>query len=251
MSTYLQTPSFLRILGIPVHSLSRAQALTLLGDFVAEGGRRHAVTVNPEYLVQARARPDFQLVLRQADLALPDGVGLALAARLLGAPLVARITGVDLLEDLAALAALRGYRLFLLGAGEGVAEAAARRLEARFQGLVVADTYAGSPRPEDELEAIRKVRAAAPDILFVAYGAPAQDLWIRRNLERLGVPLAIGIGGAFDYVSGRVPRAPRWMQRLGLEWLYRLWREPWRWRRMLRLPQFVWLVLLQRLGRTY
>lgn len=237
----------LSVLGVRVHNVDRDQALALLADYAAAGLPRHVVTVNPEFLVQAQALPKFKAVLNQADLALADGVGLVWAAWILGRRLAARLTGVDMMDSLASLAAAKGYRVFLLGAAPGVAEGAAQALVHQHPGLIIAGWHAGSPREEEEEEIVARIRTARPHLLFVAYGAPEQDLWIRRNVQRLGVPVAMGVGGAFDFISGHVPRAPRWMRRTGLEWLFRLLREPWRWRRMLRLPHFVWLVLLQRL----
>jgi N-acetylglucosaminyldiphosphoundecaprenol N-acetyl-beta-D-mannosaminyltransferase len=156
---------------------------------------------------------------------------------------------VDTVVRVAALAAERGYRLYLLGAAPGVAEEAARRLVDAHPGLVIAGTYAGSPAPEEEDAIVARITAAAPDVLFVAYGAPKQDLWIARNLERLRVPVVMGVGGAFDFISGRARRAPAWMQRMGLEWLHRLIHQPWRWRRMLALPRFLFAVVADRLTR--
>lgn len=236
-----------RILGVPVHAVTRRQALQVFEGFIASGTPHQVVTVNPEFLVQARSDPAFRACLQAADLALPDGVGLVLASRLLGAPLPARVTGADITEDLAALCALRGYRIYFLGGAAGVAEAAAAALQSRYPALQVAGWHAGSPAPECDAAQVQRVRSAAPHVLLVAYGAPAQDVWIRRNLHTLGVPLAMGVGGTFDYLSGRVPRAPAAMRAMGLEWLYRLVRQPWRWRRQLRLPVFVALVLRQRL----
>ncbi len=141
------------------------------------------------------------------------------------------------------LCAANGYRLYLLGAAHGVAEEAAARLRELAPDVQIAGTYAGSPSSTEEDEIIGRINAAHADILCVAYGAPAQDLWIQRNLARLPVALAMGVGGTFDFLSGRQRRAPRFIQRLGLEWLYRLYREPWRWRRMLALPQFALQVL--------
>ena len=150
---------------------------------------------------------------------------------------------MDLAARLAALAAARGYRLFLLGAAPGVAERAAAAYTAANPGLIVAGTYAGSPAPDEEDAIIARVRAASPHILLVAYGAPAQDKWIARNLERLGVPVAMGVGGVLDYVAGVVPYAPAWLRRIGLEWLYRLVRQPWRRRRVWNaVVVFPWLV---------
>jgi len=121
-------------------------------------------------------------------------------------------------------------------------------LQARYPGLIVAGTFAGSPRPEDAPHILERLRKARPDLLFVAYGAPQQDLWIARYQPELGIPVAMGVGGAFDFIAGVVPRAPRWMREIGLEWLYRLIRQPWRWRRMLALPRFVLAVLAARYG---
>lgn len=240
----------LTILDVPVHGLTLDEAVDRIEAFIASGGPHHVVTVNPEFLVQARELPEFRRVLQQADLALADGVGLLVAARLLGRPLPGRVTGVDLVERLAERSAARGYRVYLLGAAPGVAQQTGDVLSRRYPGLQVVGAYAGSPDPGEDADLIARVRAAEPQILFVAFGAPQQDLWIRRNFERLLPPVAIGVGGAFDYISGRVPRAPRQMRALGLEWLYRLVRQPWRWRRMLRLPRFVGLVIRQRLQST-
>ena len=231
------------ILGIPVDRVDEEEALARILGFIESGGPHQVVTVNPEFIVAAQRDEEFRQVLQGADLALPDGAGLLWAARYLGEPLKERVAGVDMVVRLAEVAAEKGYRLFLLGAGEGVAQATADILRREHPHLAIVGTYAGSPSLEEEVKILEMVREARPHILFVAYGAPQQDLWVRRNLNRLGVPVAMGVGGAFDFISGRAERAPRWMQRLGLEWLHRLIKEPWRWRRMLALPKFVWLVI--------
>jgi N-acetylglucosaminyldiphosphoundecaprenol N-acetyl-beta-D-mannosaminyltransferase len=157
------------------------------------------------------------------------------------------VAGVDLVAECARLAAQEGFRLFLLGGGAGVAERAAAVLQARYPNLILAGTYApAGTSPAEDAETIERVRAAAPDILLVAFGAPRQDYWIRRHLQRLGVPVCIGVGGSFDMLSGRIRRAPGWMQRSGLEWLYRFRREPGRlWKRYFvhDLPVFLRLML--------
>lgn len=236
-----------RFLGIPVHNVDSREALQFLEAFILARKPRQVVTVNPEFVIAAQRDAAFREVLLRADLSLPDGVGLLLGARIRGTPLKERVTGVDTVMRMAALAAERGYRLYLLGAAPGVADEAARRLEATNPGLRVVGTYAGSPAPEEEDAIIARITAAAPDVLFVAYGAPKQDLWIARNLHRLGVPVAMGVGGTFDFIAGRAKRAPLWMQRAGLEWLHRLVHQPWRWRRMLALPQFLVAVIAESL----
>ncbi|MFH1485360.1 MAG: WecB/TagA/CpsF family glycosyltransferase [Chloroflexota bacterium] len=234
---------FVTILGIRIDNITEDEAVQRIQEFIEAGTPHQVVTVNPEFLVQAKENAAFHRVLASSHLALADGVGLLWAARFLGCALRTRVTGVDLMKSLAKLAAAKGYRLFLLGAAEGTAESAAGVLKKEFPGLQVEGTYAGSPAPEEEDRIIETINLAKPHLLFVAYGAPQQDLWICRNLHRLKVPAAIGVGGAFDFVSGKARRAPLWMRRRGLEWLYRLGQEPWRWRRMLRLPRFVCMVL--------
>lgn len=203
----------------------------------------HVVTLNPEIAMAGRSDARLARVLAAAELVVPDGVGIVWAARWLGQPLPERVPGVDLVERLAARAAARGDRVFLLGARPGVAEAAGQRLARRYPGLTIAGTHSGSPDPRDDDETLRRIHETRPDVLLVAYGAPAQERWIARLRTQVGVPVAIGVGGALDMLAGRVPRAPWWMRRLGLEWLFRLLREPWRTRRMLALPRFVWAVI--------
>lgn len=236
----------LRILGIPIHDVTLDEAVEQAAAWVREGGAHQIATVNPEFVMAARRDPAFREVLERADLCLPDGVGITLAARYLGRPLRERVAGVDLVEALAARAAQDGWRVFFLGAAPGVADRAASVLAARHPGLTIAGTYAGSPRQEEEAEITRRVREAGADVLLVAYGAPAQDLWLAHNLARTGAKVGVGVGGAFDYIAGVVPRAPRWMRRVGLEWLYRLVRQPWRWRRQRVLPLYAVQVILSR-----
>jgi N-acetylglucosaminyldiphosphoundecaprenol N-acetyl-beta-D-mannosaminyltransferase len=231
------------ILGIKIDDVTSEEALARIDQFVADGRPHLVTTVNPEFIVSAQTDAAFSQILNQADLNLADGQGLLWAARLLGVSLRERVTGVDTLVRLAELSARKGYVIYLLGAAEGVAEAAAQILSTRFPGLRVAGTYAGSPAPEEDDAIVERIRRVQPQLLFVAYGAPSQEQWIKRNMPRLQVPVAMGVGGAFDFVSGRASRAPVWVQRLGLEWLHRLAHEPWRWRRMTALPRFCWLLL--------
>jgi N-acetylglucosaminyldiphosphoundecaprenol N-acetyl-beta-D-mannosaminyltransferase len=236
-------PESLFILGVRVDAITFDATLARIEGYIADGRPRQIVTVNPEFVMASQSNAEFRRVINEAALALPDGTGVWWASRRLGCPVPERVPGVDLVARLASLSAARGFRIYLLGAMPGVAEMAAKVLCDRYPGLIVAGTYAGTPRVEDEAGIIAQVRAARPHILLVAYGAPAQDLWIARNLDRLGVPVGIGVGGAFDYLAGVHPLAPRWLRRIGLEWLYRLVTQPRRWRRMLALPRFVWQVL--------
>lgn len=226
-------PAPVRILGVPVHPLTTAATLAWVEAAVAARTPRQICTANPEFVMTAQRDAEFRRVLNEAEVVLADGVGLLWAARRQGAVLPERVAGSDLIYQLAARAAQHGWRVYYLGAAEGVAEVAAARLSAQYPGLVVAGAFAGSPRPEDAAALVARVQAARPDLLLVAYGAPAQDKWIARHKAALGVPVSLGVGGAFDFVAGVAVRAPAWVQRLGLEWLHRLARQPWRLRRIL------------------
>ena len=236
----------IRVLGVRVDAVDTEQTLQRIEELLRAGGHHLVATVNPEFVMRARRDPAFNQVLETAGLCLPDGWGVTWAARRQGRPLPERVTGVDLIPELAGRAAARGWRLFFLGAGPGVAEAAAEQLRARFPSLVVAGCHSGEAGPVGDEESLARIAEARPDIVLVAYGAPLQELWIARNLERLQAGVGIGVGGAFDYLSGRVRRAPAWMRRLGLEWLFRLLRQPWRARRMAVLPIFALEVLRSR-----
>jgi N-acetylglucosaminyldiphosphoundecaprenol N-acetyl-beta-D-mannosaminyltransferase len=199
-------------------------------------------TVNPEFVMRARADHEFARVLESADVCLADGSGVVWAARRQGCTIREPVTGVDLIPHLAALCARRHFRLFLLGAAPGVAMDLASRLRADYPALEVA-AHSGSPDPSSDLETLALIHGHKPHVLLVAYGHPTQELWIDRLSDRLGVAVAIGVGGAFDYLTGRVPRAPAWMRRTGMEWVFRLIRQPWRVRRMAVLPLYAWRVL--------
>jgi N-acetylglucosaminyldiphosphoundecaprenol N-acetyl-beta-D-mannosaminyltransferase len=214
------------ILGVRIHAVTMPQTLAWIEAAVAARTPRQICTANPEFVMTAQRDREFFNLLNRADLVIPDGAGLLWAARRQGARLPERVAGSDLIYRLAELAGQHGWRVFFLGAAEGVAAKAAEALKALYPGLVVAGTFAGSPRLGENDAIVAQIKAAQPDVLLVAYGAPAQDKWIARNLEQLAVPLSLGVGGSFDFVAGVLRRAPRWLQRLNLEWLYRLWQQP-------------------------
>jgi len=241
MTTSIPDP--ITILDIPIHPLTYEHFLQIIAEFIAEKRPRQICTANPEFVMTAQRQANFRQVLRRADLVVADGVGLLWAARRQGRPLPERVTGSDGIYLLAERAAREGWRIYFLGAAPGVAEEAARLLQQRYPGLQVAGTYAGSPAEKEYAEIAARIRAARPHILLVAYGAPQQDIWIAEHKEELGVPVSMGIGGAFDHVVGVRRRAPSWLIRLNLEWLWRLITQPWRWRRQLELPRFVLAVL--------
>ncbi len=234
------------ILGVRVDAVTYADTLDIIEHWVAARGPHQIATANPEFVMAAQADRQFRQALLNADLCVADGVGLLWAARWLGRRLPERVTGSDLVPLVAQRAAQAGWRLFLLGAAPGVAEQTARRLVQQHPGVRIAGVYAGSPAEAEAPAILQRVAAAAPDVLFVAYGAPAQDLWIARHKDQLGVSVMMGVGGAFDHIVGVQKRASLWVQRIHLEWLWRLMTQPWRWRRQLALPRFVWAVCRQR-----
>lgn len=242
------------VLGVRVDDVTLREALSICRACIRSGEPHRIVTPNAEFVMAARQDPAFRTLLNDATLAIPDGAGLLLAGRLLGTPLREQVAGTDLADGLAGLAAREGYRLFLLGAAPGVADLAAHRLVERHPGLTIAGTFAGSAAPEADAQTRGRLQEAGRiDALLVAYGARKQEAWIARNQAALHIPLAIGIGGALDFFSGRVPRAPRPLRRVGLDWLFRLIVQPWRWQRQLALPRFLLAVthegIQRRLGQ--
>lgn len=220
------------VLGVPIDNLTMDEALARCDEFVAAGratGRTHQIaTVNADFVVNSLHDPELRRILQEADMATADGMPLVWASHLLGGPLPGRVTGADMVPALAARAAERGYSIYFLGAREGVAAMAAEILQQRHPGLKVAGVF--SPPPTSVLEMERsvfeRVRDARPDILLVAFGNPKQEKWIRMYAPELQIPLCIGVGGALDMIVGVTKRAPAWMQRSGLEWVYRLLQEP-------------------------
>lgn len=243
-----QLPDKITVLGVPIHNLNYAQAFERLEAMIVNGQPHQVVTINPEFLVTARGHSEFRAVLQRADLALADGVGLQFAAALQRRRFMMRVPGSELVYRLIPLAASRGWRLFFLGAKPGVAARAAAVLRARYPDIQIAVNGA-DPTAEHAQEALAQIRQFRPHILLVAYGAPTQDLWIARHRTAAAVPVMMGVGGTLDFIAGTVRRPPPIWHTWGLEWLYRLWQQPWRWRRQLKLPLFVLLVLLERVGR--
>jgi N-acetylglucosaminyldiphosphoundecaprenol N-acetyl-beta-D-mannosaminyltransferase len=247
MTTGAAQRASITILGVRIDDVTEAEALALIAEMIDAGGPHQVVTVNPEFVVEARRNSAFRRVLAASALATPDGFGLALVAGLRGRPLRERVTGIALTRMIAAEAARRGWRIFFLGAAPGVAAGAAALLQRDHPRLVVAGCYSGSPRAEDEAHLRAIITAAHPDVLLVAYGHPRQDMWIARNQPLLRIPVAIGVGGTFDEIAGVVRPAPAWLHRLGLKWLYRLITQPQRWRRIMdAVPVFLWHALREK-----
>lgn len=227
MKTGLQRP--VAVMGLPINSLTVDEAVETLDRLILSGGTHQICPVNVDTWLNALADPHLHRIMAGSTLVLPDGMPLVWAAGLLGCPLAERVTGVDMVPRIAELSARKGYGIFLLGAKPGVAERAGRLLERTYPGVRIVGTYA--PAEEnlirmDHNEILSQIHAASPDILLVAFGNPKQEKWIWMHRKRLGVPLSMGVGGSFDILAGDVRRAPRWIQRCGLEWAMRCLQEP-------------------------
>lgn len=233
----------MQILGCRVDDLDADAATAKIVQLAQTNRGAQVVTLGTEMVVYAQRDAAFRNVVNAAALSVCDTVGLLMVARKRGAAIRERVTGVELIEHICAQAAKNGLRVFLLGAAPGVAERAAAELTQRYPGLIVSGARDGY-FPENDSERIAQVIAeSGAHILFAGLGSPRQEFWISKHGPATGCGVAIGIGGSFDVISGNVARAPEGWRRLNLEWLYRLVREPQRWRRQLALPHFVWLVL--------
>ena len=238
-----------RVLGTRIHGIDLGQAAAWIDAWAQAGTRAHIATVNPEFVMRARQDSEFHDLLERTRLNVPDGVGVVVAGRLGRRKVPGRVTGVALMHEAMRLAAVREWPVAVVGGAPGVAEAAAERLVHDVPGLRPPHTYGGARGPEGDDAAREFLREARPRILCVGYGAPHQEFWIDRNLDADAACVAIGVGGTLDYLSGRVPRAPAAMRSAGLEWAYRLWRQPSRWRRMRVLPVFAAHAALEILDR--
>jgi N-acetylglucosaminyldiphosphoundecaprenol N-acetyl-beta-D-mannosaminyltransferase len=238
----------LEILGCRLDDVDADEATSRILEFARTGAAAQIVTLGTEMVVYAQGDETFRTIVNGCALSLCDTVGLLAVARRRRATLRERVTGVELIERLCARAAIEGIRIYLLGGAEGVASDAAAILEARFPGLRVAGTRNGFFSKEESGAVADEIRASGAQLLFVGLGSPRQERWLSKYLRASGCGAGIGVGGSFDVVSGRTRRAPAFWRRFGIEWLYRLIREPHRWRRQLALPYFVWLIALERIG---
>lgn len=225
------------VLGVAFDNVTMDEAVDRALELLERDGPHLVATPNPEIVQRAGKDPEFAEILAKADLVIPDGVGVIYAAKILGRPLRARVPGIDFAAALMARAAKSGKRLFLLGAAPGVAEQAAVHLRAAYPGLVVCGTHDGYFKEDGPV--VSAIREARADIVFVCLGAPKQEKWVAAHGEAAGARLYIGLGGAMDVFAGKVDRAPENFQKLGLEWLYRLMKEPSRIGRMSKLPLFL------------
>jgi N-acetylglucosaminyldiphosphoundecaprenol N-acetyl-beta-D-mannosaminyltransferase len=235
------------ILGVGFDPLDLDAAATRIVEFALQPDPRLVVTANVEMVMLARRDAEVRGILRGASLVVADGVGVVWGSRQLGHALPGRVPGIDLAARVCQEAARRRWRVYLLGGRPGVADAAAARLRARYPGLQVVGARDGYFLPDTDRDVVHAIREAAPTVLLAGLGAPRQERWLSERLEELRVPVAMGIGGTLDVWTGRARRAPRVWQTLGLEWCYRLLREPRRFGRQLAIPHFMAIVYGERL----
>jgi N-acetylglucosaminyldiphosphoundecaprenol N-acetyl-beta-D-mannosaminyltransferase len=235
----------INVLGVPVDNITMSEAIDKIAMFIEEKRPRLIVTPNAEMIMMAKQDEELQKILCNADMVLPDGAGVVWAARYCGYKMKERVAGCDLVHNL--LGKPQGnFRVYLFGGAPEVVAAARRKIETCYPEMTVVGARNGFFSVQEEGNIVGEIKSAQPDILLVGLGVPKQEKWLQKHLPELNVPVSIGVGGTFDVMAGVVTRAPGWMQRAGLEWLYRLLLQPKRFMRMLALPRFVFAVMKNR-----
>ncbi len=230
------------ILGVQVDAVTMAEAVDFAEQLISARKPSTIATVNAEMLLRATYDEEFKTVLNAAELVVPDGAGTVWAARHLGYKMPERVAGYDLVQELLKIAPAKSQRIFMFGSAPGVADKAKAKAENLYPNINVVGTRNGYFTADDEPEIIAQIKNSKPDILLAALGFPKQEKWLAAHKAELNVPVSIGVGGTFDVMAGVVRRAPRWMQRAKLEWLFRALLQPSRAGRLIALPKFVWEV---------
>lgn len=229
------------VLGVSISKITMEEATRKVREFVHSDSFHSIYTPNPEIVMLAKNDSEFHHILEEADLVVPDGIGVVIASRLKkGDKLPERVAGYDLVQNTMKDAVKEGYKYYFFGSKPGISEKAAEKMREAYPGIQIVGTRDGYFKPEDEAQIIEDINASGANILLVALGAPRQEKWIENNRHLLPhVRVAVGVGGSLDVMSGTVKRAPEAFQKVGLEWFYRLLKEPTRFKRMLVLPKFL------------
>lgn len=236
------------ITGVKVDSITMHEALQKIKKFLDSECVKTIFTPNAEIMMQAYRDKELRDILNTADMLVADGAGVVLASKILGKPVPEKVSGFDLVKNSFSLDTNRKIRYFLFGGKPGIAEEAQKTILSKFPNVEIAGLRHGYFSPQDEPEIIEQINSSNADILLVALGAPKQEKWIFANKSKLNVKICIGVGGTLDVLAGKACLAPEFMRRNGLEWLYRLIKEPWRYKRMLDLPRYMIIVILAKLG---
>ncbi len=240
----MQIKKPVKILGVPVHPLTMNESVAILEEKLQKKEQAFVVTANAEIIMMCQQDKEYNnIVSEQADLVLPDGAGAVWAGRYLGNEVPERVAGFDLYNQLLKLSADKGYKAYFFGGAPGVAEAAKNKAEELYPGVQIVGCRNGYFTEAEEEAIIKEINDAAPDMLFVALGAPKQEKWLVKYRNQLKPRVLMGIGGSFDVLAGKMERAPKWMQEASLEWAFRLYKQPSRFMRMLALPKFVLKVI--------
>lgn len=240
----MQIKKPVKILGVPVHPLTMNESVAVLEEKLQKKEQAFVVTANAEIIMMCQQDKEYNnIVSEQADLVLPDGAGAVWAGRYLGNEVPERVAGFDLYNQLLKLSADKGYKAYFFGGAPGVAEAAKNKAEELYPGVQIVGCRNGYFNETEEETIIKEINDAAPDMLFVALGAPKQEKWLVKYRNQLKPRVLMGIGGSFDVLAGKMERAPKWMQEASLEWAFRLYKQPSRFMRMLALPKFVLKVI--------
>ena len=241
-----------KILEAYIDDLGVDDVLKLIEKFIKQDKPHRLITANS--LMVNRISKDSKLkeAFDKADLVVADSIGIVWASKFLGYSSLPRIPGIDLMDGICALSMSKGYKIYLLGSYKGIVEKAAKNLLKKFPSLNIVGTHHGYfLRSLEEKKIIQDIKKAHPDILFVGINVPEQEKWIKKHQDELNVPLCMGIGGSFDVISSRLKRAPLWIRRIGLEWIYRFILQPWRIVRICNLPVFAYKVIQQKIGRGF
>lgn len=236
-------------MGVGFDDLTRDGAVALCKNLIEEHRSAYMVTPNPEIVMASWDDPALREAISNADLVIPDGIGVIKAAKILGTPLKERLPGIEIGEAILQYAAQSGKKVFLLGAKPGVADLAADRMREMFPGIDICGVNDGYFK--DDAAVIEKINAAKPDFLMVCLGFPKQEMWMAQNASKLDVGLMAGLGGSLDVFAGTVLRAPEKWQRMNAEWLYRCIKEPWRFKRIARLPLFILKAIAKRIRKFF
>lgn len=236
-------------MGVGFDDLTRDGAVALCKNLIEEHRSAYMVTPNPEIVMASWDDPALREAISNADLVIPDGIGVVKAAKILGTPLMERLPGIEIGEAILQYAAQSGKKVFLLGAKPGVADLAADRMREMFPGIDICGVNDGYFK--DDAAVIEKINAAKPDFLMVCLGFPKQEMWMAQNASKLDVGLMAGLGGSLDVFAGTVLRAPEKWQRMNAEWLYRCIKEPWRFKRIARLPLFILKAIAKRIRKFF
>lgn len=229
----------LKVLGIPVNSMDMSEAIEAVHQSLQKKEMLRIMTANAEMIMQAQENPALKECLINSSLVVADGAGVVWAAKELGSEIPERVAGVDLAYQIIKLSAEKGFRVFFLGAGPDIAEIAAKNMKKLYPNLHIVGVRDGFFRESDEANVVQEINQSRAEILFVALGSPKQELWLEKYKDQLHPYIRMGVGGTFDVMADRVTRAPLWMQKNSLEWLYRGVSQPTRWRRLLILPKFI------------